>query len=221
MELPRCDEQLRLNEQKSGLVADRTPLFAEALGAVLTRVGLRVTPIDSETELLRSLDPRVCIVICDAGLGLHAAAIDLARGRGLTLRVAVVADGRADAHSLLKLGVAGVLDRHLAREAWPIAVRDVIAGHIVVSPRFQAAAFEDGRRSPGLTARELRVLSLAATGLSRTEIGAAMCVSAGTIKVHLHRAYQKLGVTSCMAAVVTAHRLGLISLLPNEQVAVG
>ncbi|MEU3503860.1 helix-turn-helix transcriptional regulator [Streptomyces hundungensis] len=47
-----------------------------------------------------------------------------------------------------------------------------------------------------LTAQELRVVLLAATGLSNREIGARLFLSPRTVGYHLSNAYPKLGVTS-------------------------
>jgi DNA-binding NarL/FixJ family response regulator len=45
-----------------------------------------------------------------------------------------------------------------------------------------------------LSARELEVLRLAAAMLSNEEIATSLCVSTTTVKTHLSRAYQKLGI---------------------------
>ncbi|AYG78519.1 Putative HTH-type transcriptional regulator [Streptomyces hundungensis] len=54
----------------------------------------------------------------------------------------------------------------------------------------------DVHRVDRLTAQELRVVLLAATGLSNREIGARLFLSPRTVGYHLSNAYPKLGVTS-------------------------
>jgi two-component system nitrate/nitrite response regulator NarL len=49
-------------------------------------------------------------------------------------------------------------------------------------------------RLVGLTERERQVVCLVARGLSNKEVGRQMNISEGTIKVHLHRIYQKLAI---------------------------
>ncbi len=60
------------------------------------------------------------------------------------------------------------------------------------------------KRSPStaaaLTARELEVLALMATGLSNQAIADSLSVSVPTVKTHLVNAYRKLGVTNRVAA---------------------
>jgi DNA-binding CsgD family transcriptional regulator len=57
-----------------------------------------------------------------------------------------------------------------------------------------------------LTNREREiVLTLAAGGLSNKDVGRRLNLSEGTVKVHLHNIYQKLGVKTRTALVVLAH----------------
>jgi two-component system nitrate/nitrite response regulator NarL len=57
-----------------------------------------------------------------------------------------------------------------------------------------------------LTSREREiVLTLAAGGLSNKDVGRRLNLSEGTVKVHLHNIYQKLGVKTRTALVVLAH----------------
>ncbi|MDT5085169.1 MAG: hypothetical protein QOJ61_2212, partial [Mycobacterium sp.] len=61
-----------------------------------------------------------------------------------------------------------------------------------------------------LTPKELEVLRLLATRLSRREIGARLYVSLNTVKTHQRAVYRKLGVAHRSAAVSRARELGLL-----------
>jgi DNA-binding CsgD family transcriptional regulator len=61
-----------------------------------------------------------------------------------------------------------------------------------------------------LTAREVEVLSLAASGLPVSGIGERLTISRGTVKSHLEHIYAKFGVVNRTAAVAHALRAGLI-----------
>jgi LuxR family maltose regulon positive regulatory protein len=61
-----------------------------------------------------------------------------------------------------------------------------------------------------LTQKELEVLRLLATRLSRREIGEQLYVSLNTVKTHQRRVYRKLGVEDRDAAVTRARELGLV-----------
>jgi LuxR family maltose regulon positive regulatory protein len=61
-----------------------------------------------------------------------------------------------------------------------------------------------------LTSKELEVLRLLATRLSRREIGERLYVSLNTVKTHQRAVYRKLGVGDRRAAVSRARELGLV-----------
>ena len=48
----------------------------------------------------------------------------------------------------------------------------------------------------GLTRRQLQIVQLLKTGASNKEIARVLGISDGTVKVHLHAIYERLGVTS-------------------------
>jgi ATP/maltotriose-dependent transcriptional regulator MalT len=61
-----------------------------------------------------------------------------------------------------------------------------------------------------LTSKEVGVLRLLATQLSRREIGQRLYVSLNTVKTHQRAVYRKLGVVDRTAAVSRARKLGLL-----------
>ena len=52
----------------------------------------------------------------------------------------------------------------------------------------------------GLTAREVEVLRLVGQGLSNAEIAEHLCISLLTVKAHMHSIYNKLAISSRVAA---------------------
>ncbi|MDI9588817.1 MAG: response regulator transcription factor [Gleimia sp.] len=61
-----------------------------------------------------------------------------------------------------------------------------------------------------LTNREMDVLRLVAQGKTNAGVAEALFLSAATVKTHLNRIFDKLGVNSRTAAVATARSLGLL-----------
>lgn len=61
-----------------------------------------------------------------------------------------------------------------------------------------------------LTGRELEILELAAQGLENKDIAERLFLSDKTVRNHLSRIYQKLGVTNRMQAVMRCKERGLI-----------
>jgi DNA-binding NarL/FixJ family response regulator len=100
------------------------------------------------------------------------------------------------------------------------------ARHAAVAPRsFLCAGLTEAmlRRATAvatqLTSREHDVLTLLADGLSAAEIGSQIHLSESTVKSHLAKIYQKLGVTNRAQALVTAMRSGLLSnMQPSSDV---
>jgi DNA-binding NarL/FixJ family response regulator len=97
------------------------------------------------------------------------------------------------------------------------------ARHAAVAPRsFLCSGLTDAvlRRATvtasQLTEREHDVLVLLADGLSAAEIGLRIHLSESTVKSHLAKIYQKLGVTNRAQALVTAMRTGLLSSMQPE-----
>nr|WP_276605583.1 LuxR C-terminal-related transcriptional regulator [Deinococcus sp. Arct2-2] len=61
-----------------------------------------------------------------------------------------------------------------------------------------------------LTARELQVLSLVADGLSNKKVASKLLIGEPTVKAHLVRVFDKLGVKGRTAAVMAALERGLL-----------
>jgi two-component system nitrate/nitrite response regulator NarL len=57
-----------------------------------------------------------------------------------------------------------------------------------------------------LSTREREVTLLAAKGLANKQIARELNVAEGTVKLHLHKVYQKLGIKSRFALAVLAKR---------------
>jgi two-component system, NarL family, nitrate/nitrite response regulator NarL len=63
------------------------------------------------------------------------------------------------------------------------------------------------RRYSALSPRERQVMHLAAKGFPNKAIARELNVAEGTIKLHLHRVYQKLGIKSRFALAVLEREL--------------
>jgi two-component system nitrate/nitrite response regulator NarL len=56
-----------------------------------------------------------------------------------------------------------------------------------------------------LTARERQIVLELAEGITNKEIGRRLGLAEGTVKVHLHHIYRKLGIANRTALAVLAH----------------
>lgn len=104
----------------------------------------------------------------------------------------------------VRLGVRGLVLKDLAPKLLVQSIRKVHAGEIWLEKQAVSAALEKllqretGRNEAGeiLTPRELEIVRQVVTGLSNAALGKMLFISEGTVKMHLHNIYQKLGVDS-------------------------
>ena len=56
-----------------------------------------------------------------------------------------------------------------------------------------------------VTERQRQIILVLAEGITNKEIGRRLGLTEGTVKVHLHRIYRKLGIANRTALAVLAH----------------
>ncbi|MBB4762566.1 DNA-binding NarL/FixJ family response regulator [Actinoplanes digitatis] len=125
-------------------------------------------------------------------------------------------------YEALKAGAAGFVLKDVLPADLLAAIRVVADGEAMLSPavtRRLIDAFADGGltgpvepgpRLAGLTPREREVLLGIASGQSNAEIGAALGITTGTVKVHVNALLAKLGVRDRVQATIAAYDLGLV-----------
>jgi len=99
-------------------------------------------------------------------------------------------------------------------------VRDVHRGERRVDVEALARAAADGARPrssqstgerlPALTPRETEIVRLVAQGLRNKELAQRLSITEGTVKIHLHNIYDKLGVDGRLELVLSAQQKGLV-----------
>jgi DNA-binding NarL/FixJ family response regulator len=121
----------------------------------------------------------------------------------------------------LRVGAAGFVLKDASRREVVLAVRQVLTGESPLDPKLSAqlirrmagqtpAKERPAARGDDLTPRELEVLRLVAEGKTNAEIGQTLFVSVGTVKVHVERIIDKLGVSDRTQAAVRAVELGYL-----------
>ncbi len=61
------------------------------------------------------------------------------------------------------------------------------------------------RAHDSLTSRERQIVLVLAEGITNKEIARRLRLTEGTVKVHLHNIYQKLGISNRTALAIRAH----------------
>jgi DNA-binding NarL/FixJ family response regulator len=124
-------------------------------------------------------------------------------------------------YEAMRAGASGFLLKDVPSDQFVAAIHTVAGGDALLAPALTRRLIEHFVRRPPadaapprgvgeLTDRELEVLRLLARGLSNTEIAAALFLGEATIKTHVGRILQKLGLRDRVQAVVFAYESGLV-----------
>ncbi|MGC4749742.1 response regulator [Micromonospora sp. DT201] len=125
-------------------------------------------------------------------------------------------DTDADILRAVEAGACGYLLKDATRTELTAAIRAAARGETVLTPSVAGRLVEQVRNparpatTPILSAREVQVLSLVATGRTNADIGRILHITEATVKTHLLRAFNKLDVSDRTAAVTTAMALGVL-----------
>ena len=118
-----------------------------------------------------------------------------------------------------RAGASGYLLKDSPRGSIVDAVRGAAADEAPLSPEIAIRLVEHVRATPGpsraatvpaLTARELDVLKLLASGRSNAEIAAELYLSITTVKSYAASLFGKLGVRDRVQATVLAYESGIV-----------
>jgi two-component system nitrate/nitrite response regulator NarL len=121
----------------------------------------------------------------------------------------------AIAYEAVEAGARGYISKDSSSETICDAIAAVARDEIVMGTEVQGSiATEIRSRAPAeksvLSEREREIVELVADGHSVSEIASRLYLSPATVKTHLQRVYQKLGVSDRAAAVAEAMRRGIV-----------
>lgn len=128
-------------------------------------------------------------------------------------RIIVLTTYRGDVQAVraLKAGARGYLLKSSLIDELLTAIRTVHAGQRYIPAEVAQDIAIHAAEEP-LSAREIDILALVATGKANKMVARELDVSEQTVKAHLRTIFQKLAVQDRTQAVTTALRRGIISL---------
>jgi DNA-binding NarL/FixJ family response regulator len=177
-------------------------------------VGTGATGLDA-VELASDLTPDV--VLMDLRMpeldGDEATARILAAAPSTRVVILTTYESDDAILSAIGAGASGYLLKAAPEAELLAGIRAVAAGEVALAPSVSRVLVRQAAAptpSVQLTARELDVLRLVATGASNREIGAALHLGEATVKSHLLHAFTKLDAKSRTGAVTRARDLGLL-----------
>lgn len=120
-------------------------------------------------------------------------------------------DTQGDIVTAVEAGALGYLLKDAPPEQVQAAVLATAQGQRTLSPELTLALMERMQRpAVNLSARELELVNLLATGATNKELAEKLFISQSTVKTHLVHIYTKLGVDNRTAAIAAARSEGLL-----------
>lgn len=135
---------------------------------------------------------------------------------GLPVLVLTTFDDARLVRELLDAGAAGFLLKDVSTDTLADAIRQVIAGGLVLDPRVARAALTTAAAAadprPALTPAERAVADLIARGLPNAEIAARLHLAHGTVKNTVSALLRKLGLPDRTSLALHLVRTGLANI---------
>ncbi|MFI8938005.1 response regulator [Streptomyces syringium] len=153
-------------------------------------------------------------IVADAKAATESAAGPGGKGaHGPYVLVLTTYDTDADITRAIDAGATGYLLKAERPEELFSAIRAAAEGRTALSPPVagRVMARMRGAGRPALTERERDILGQLARGLGNRDIARALFISEATVKTHLGRIYDKLGVDTRAGAVAVAKEQRLLS----------
>jgi two-component system, NarL family, nitrate/nitrite response regulator NarL len=207
------------------VLADDHPLVLEALqGLFASEQDMQVVAScrdgESALELVRTFTPDILLLDLSMPVLDGVAVLERLQTENWATNVVVFTGAMNERRALdcLRLGVCGVVLKEAPSEQLLEAVRKVAAGELWLEKQSYTQAMglmlrqENANRhlSSLLTSREIEILVAAARGSRNKEIAQEMTITEGTVKMHLHHIFEKLGLQGRTELIRYAHKNGLV-----------
>ena len=213
-------------ERVKVLIVDDHDLFRTGLRALLEEEGFEVTDSAGGAAGVR----RACgfapdVVVMDMHMpemsGVEAIPLMLDAAPDASILMLTIATEETEVLDAVRAGASGYLlkDAELSEIAAGIraaaaghsTIAARVAGHLLLSVRTNDAAAPScpSPGGPELSLREREVLTLVTDGCDNAEIAGRLYVSVSTVKNHVSRLFEKLGVDNRVQAATFAVREGL------------
>jgi two-component system, NarL family, nitrate/nitrite response regulator NarL len=207
------------------VIADDHPLVVQGLDSVFASepdINVVARCNDGLSALAALEKHRPDVLVLDLrmprldGLGV----IRAVRERSLATRIVVLTAALDDDEVLasIRLGVAGIVLKEMAPQMLVQCLRTVHAGRRWLEQRTVARALEQANdretsnlhTAESLTPRETDIVRLVARGRRNKEIAREFGITEGTVKLHIHNIYAKLGVDNRVSLAAYARNCNLI-----------
>lgn len=208
------------------VIADDQTLFRSGLARLLDgdeRVSVVGEAVDGNDAVKIALALKPDVVLMDIKMpnldGIEATRQIVTENP--KIKVLMLTTFEADNHVIqaLKAGASGYVLKDSQADAIVSSVLAVVAGERVMASAVANRVLEmlTGATTPkefydGLTAREVEILKMLATGMANKQIAYKLKISEKTVRNHVSNMYEKLGIYDRAQAVLYAVRKGLVEI---------
>jgi DNA-binding NarL/FixJ family response regulator len=208
------------------LIADDQTLFRSGLARLLDvddRVSVVGEAVDGADAVKLALSLKPDVVLMDIKMP-NVDGIEATRrivSENPKIKVLMLTTFEADNHVIqaLKAGASGYVLKDSQAGAIVSSVLAVVAGERVMASAVANRVLEmlTGATTPkefydGLTAREVEILKMLATGMANKQIAYKLGISEKTVRNHVSNMYEKLDIYDRAQAVLYAVRKGLVEI---------
>jgi len=207
------------------LLVDDHPIILHGLQRLFERehdleVVRSCLTVDDAISAVRQLQPDVLVLdlkMQDRN-GLDVLRALKTEGRTCPTVILTAAMRDDEVAAAVALGASGIVLKESPPDELVGCVRDVHHGLRRIDTSTLARAAASGRPAaagggdpmPALTPREMEIVRLVAQGLRNKELANRLSITEGTVKIHLHNIYDKLGVDGRLELVLSAQQKGLV-----------
>lgn len=206
------------------LIADDHPIVLDALAQLFAlengiEVVARCGNGEEALHLTRTLHPDVAVLDIRMPHRDGVEVLRAIRSESLPTRVVLLTAAMTDDEvaEAVRLGVGAIVLKETAPRRVVHAVRVVAAGEQLLDEQAVRRALDRlMHRESGvaaarrvLTAREIEIVRMVATGMRNKAIAERLSITEGTVKIHLHSIYEKLGVNGRVELTLYAQEKSL------------
>ena len=213
------------------LIADDHPLFRSALHRAATEAvdDLQIAEVDDFDGVMEAIERQdIDLLLLDLHMpgnhGLAGLASIRARKPGLAIVIVSANEELSVVRRAFDLGAAGYLPKSSGVADLREALQTVLEGEPWLPQGMRSAVAQTPRR-PGeallaerlasLSSQQYKVLDLVAQGLLNKQIADRMGISLRTVKAHMTRIMDRLGVRNRTQAIRVLHEFGINESRPG------
>jgi two-component system, NarL family, response regulator len=201
------------------VIADDHAVVREGLITVLKRLAPKVSVVGMAcnwTEAIAAVDEHEPdVALLDVRMpGMRAAeGVGILRSKHPNVRIVLISafDCDEDIYGVIRAGADGFMPKHSPAYEISACIRTVLEGKRWMPPG-PAEKLLHRMQAPQLTPRQVEILEMVADGRTNKEVGAALGITEGTVKVQLNHMFRKLGVNNRTEAITKGLQRGLVRL---------